>query len=334
MKILLAVQQEWRDKQIISPRDLARLEKSFQILKTEIPAAVDKLFLLKYVANAEVIVTSWGTSALDAEIMDQAGRLRLVAHAGGSVKPIVSEELWKSGARVTSAAAAIAYGVAEFCLGHILMAPKRTFWAGLATRQGAWHDGLKCFGGPFEIYQQKIGVIGASHVGRHLIRLLQNFTCDILLFDPYCTAEQAEKMGARKVESLDELFTQCRVVSLNAPSTPETRHMIRGRHFAMLPEGAVFINTARAAIIDTAEMISELRRERFVACLDVTDIEPLPANDILRSLPNVWLTPHEAGCVAENLGRLGTLVIDEITSFADHLPLKHEVTKEQLARIG
>ncbi|MDO9541508.1 MAG: NAD(P)-dependent oxidoreductase [Kiritimatiellia bacterium] len=224
--------------------------------------------------------------------------------------------------------------MAEFCLGLILMAPKRTFWAGLAVRQGAWRDGLKCFGGPFEIYQQKIGVIGASHVGRHLIRLLQNFTCDVLLFDPYCTAEQADKIGARKVESLEEFFAQCRVVSLNAPSTPETRRMIRGRHFAMLPEGAVFINTARAAIIDNAEMISELRKERFVACLDVTDIEPPPANDILRSLPNVWLTPHEAGCVAENLGRLGTLVVDEISFFANHTPLKHEVTKEQLARIG
>ncbi|MFH1477390.1 MAG: hydroxyacid dehydrogenase [Verrucomicrobiota bacterium] len=334
MKILLAVNQEWRDKQMLSPKDSARLEKSFQILPTEIPAVADKSFLLKYIAEAEVIITSWGTSALDAEIMKQAGRLRLVAHAGGSVKSMVSEELWQSGARVTSAAAAIAYGVAEFCLGLILMAPKRTFWAGLATRRGAWRDGLKCFGGPFEIYQQKIGVIGASHVGRHLIRLLRNFTCDVLLFDPYCTAAEAEKTGARKVESLDELFTQCRVVSLNAPSTPETRRMIRGRHFAMLPEGAVFINTARAAIIDTAEMISALRKERFTACLDVTDIEPPPADDILRSLPNVWLTPHEAGCVAENLGRMGTLVVDEIVSFADKIPLKHEVTKAQLAQIG
>jgi phosphoglycerate dehydrogenase-like enzyme len=216
----------------------------------------------------------------------------------------------------------------------MLTATKRAFWGGLATRQGQWSESLGAFHGPQEIYQQNIGVIGASHVGKQLVRLLQNFNCNVLLYDPYCTAPQARALGAEKVETLEELFSQCMVVSLNAPLTAQTRHMIRGAHFKLLQPGALFINTARGAIIEEAEMIQELRTGRFVACIDVTDPEPPAADHPLRHLPNVWLTPHEAGAVAQNLQRIGTFVADEIEAFVAGEPLHYPVMQQQLAMVG
>lgn len=332
--LLLAVSAELQPK-LFSPRDLARLDAHCRLLPARPSGAADAAFLDAHLGQADVILTSWGTAALDAERLARAPKLAFLAHAAGSVKPVVSDALWQRGIQVSSAAAAIAFGVAEFCLGLMLTAPKRAFWAGIATRQGEWSEGIKFCHGPQEIYQQTIGIIGAGHVGRHLARLLRHFTCDVLMFDPYCPAATLAELGATRVDTLDELFTRCRVVSLNAPSTEETRHLIRGRHLALLPDGALFINTARGAIVHEEEMIDELRKNRFVACIDVTDpAEPPPADHPLRRLPNVWLTPHEAGTVAQNMLRIGTFAADEVLAFAAGAPRRYAVTQEQLARIG
>lgn len=334
MKILIALNKEMRP-QIIGKPDYERLISLGNVLPVEPPEKADKEFLLKQSSAAGIIISSWGTDAcFDAEIMAHYPRLKLLAHAAGSVKSLVSEALWKQGVKVTSSAAAIAYGVAEFCLGLILTACKRAFWGDPGVRAGKWKDALEGFGKPFEIYQQNIGVIGASHVGRHLIKLLHAFDCKIVLYDPYCTPQKARELGVELVKSLDDLFRQCRVVSLNAPATAETRNMIRGRHFALLPDGALFINTARGAIIAQDEMVAELKKGKFIACLDVTEPEPLPAGHPLLSMPNVLLTPHVAGAIAENRLRLGTFAVNEVEAFVKGRPLHSEVTREMLSRIG
>ncbi len=333
MKTLIAVNHELFST-LFSKRDLDRIRAVGDFLNEPPTANPDKEFLLNHISDADIIITSWGTAALDAQVMAKAAKLRLLTHAAGSVKPVVSPELWKANVKVTSAAAAIACGVAEFCLGLLLTASKRAFWGAIGTRQGYWAEPLKVYGGAFEIYQQKVGIIGASHVGKHLIRLLKNFTCDIVLFDPYCSSKDAEALGVTKVDTLEELFSSCVAISLNAPSTEETRGMLRGKHFSLLRDGGLFINTARSAIINEPEFIEELRKGRFVACLDVTDPEPCPLDHPYRRLPNVILTPHEAGVIAQNKLRIGTFVADEITDFIQNKPLHFPVTEEMLARIG
>jgi len=141
-------------------------------------------------------------------------------------------------------------------------------------------------------------------------------------------------LGISKVDTLEELFEKSLVVSLNAPSTDETKNMIRGRHFKLLRNGGVFINTARGAIVNQEEMIAELKKGRFLACIDVTDPEPPLLDNPLRILPNVWLTPHEAGVTAQNMLRIGTFVADEIEVFVNGKPLYFPVTKDKLNKIG
>ena len=331
--VLFAVSRDYYAK-MFHPSDLDRIRQLCRIIAAPVPEKADKRFLIDHVGDANIVISSWDTAAMDDEVMAVATKLQLLAHAGGSVKPVISDTLWDRDVQVTSAASAIAFGVAEFCLGLILTATKRAFWGGIGARASQWRQGIECFGGPQEIYQQKVGVIGASHVGRHLIRLLTNFHCHVLLYDPYCSAEQAAVMGAEKVKTLEELFSTCMVVSLNAPATEQTQHMIRGKHFRLLQDGALFINTARSAIVHEAEMIDQLRSERFVACLDVTDPEPPTINSPLRTLKNIWLTPHEAGAVAQNLMRIGTFVADEIEAFVEGKPQHYPVARQQLTTIG
>jgi phosphoglycerate dehydrogenase-like enzyme len=225
--------------------------------------------------------------------------------------------------------------VAEFCLGLMITASKRVYWLADHVRRGHWSkEGLDIFGPPFEIYRQKVGIIGASFVGRKLLELLGPMECELLLYDPYCTAEEARTLGATKVQTLEEIFSQCRVVSLNAPVTAQTAGMIRGAHFALLGPGSLFINTARGVIVNQQEMVKELSRGRFVACLDVTSPEPPELDDALRRLPNVLLTPHIAGAMAENLARIGEFVAEEIASYCAGRPLRGEVKREQLETIA
>ena len=327
--VLFAINGKWYPE-LFSQLDLGRIADTCDVLNVPAPADADKAFLLAHCSGADIIVTSWDTASLDQDVIEKARRLKLVTHAAGTVRPVVSDALWDAGVRITSAAAAISYGVSEYCLGLILMATKRVFWIRDSIRQGKWQDSLSQFHGPSEIYQQQLGIIGAGFIGRRLIELLQSFTCDILVYDPYISDDDAEALVATKVETLEELFSQCMVVSLNAPTTDETINMLRGRHFALLPDGATFINTASGVVVNQAEMVEELRKERFVACIDRTDPEPLPADHPLRTLPNVMLSPHIAGVVAQNKLRIGTFVADEIEAFMGGGDLLHEVTKADL----
>jgi phosphoglycerate dehydrogenase-like enzyme len=331
--LLLALDRAHYER-MFSPRDRDRLHQATRLIHEEPPVKTTKDWLLQAVEDAEVVVTSWDSPCLDEEVMAKAPKLGLVAHAGGSVKPFVSEGVWRSGARVTSAAAAIGHGVAEFCLGLLLTGCKRAAWLARETREGGWQEGRRDFGGWFELYQQTVGVIGAGHVGRRLIGLLRELGCDILVFDPYLGSDEAASLGVRKASTLEEVFSESRAVSVNAPTTPSTIGMIRGRHFALLRPGSLFINTARAALVDEEEMVRELRRERFVACLDVTDPEPPPADHPLRRLPNVMLTPHIAGAVAENQLRIGSFVAEEIERYVTGRPAVYPVRREDLERVA
>ena len=319
---------------IFDEHDQSRLKSLCDIVPVEIPNAADKDFLLKAVPSAEIVITSWGTAAFDDEVMAAAGKLKLITHAAGSVKPLLSDALIASGIRITSGAEAISYGVAEYCLGLMLLASKRAPWASNGTRRGLWNEAVNAFGGAFELYRKNIGIIGMSKVGRHLAHLLKNFDCSIFTYDPYCSSEQALSASAVKVDTLDELFSRCSIVSLNAPSTEETKGMLRGSHFALLHDGALFINTARADLINEPEFVEELNKGRFIACLDVTSPEPCPLNHPYRTLSNVMLTPHIAGVLANNRLRIGTHVADDIEAYANGLPLKNQVDLTRLAIIG
>jgi phosphoglycerate dehydrogenase-like enzyme len=332
-KVLLAVAREFRD-QIFPSHTIEKIRATCDLLDVPAPADPNAAFLKAHLGDAQIVVSGWGTAALDASVLASAPSLKLLAHAAGTVKPQVTPAAWDRKIRVTGAAPAIAVGVAEFCLGLIITASKRVFWFADRIRQGHFSRADDIFGKAFEIYRQKVGIIGASQVGQRLAELLKPFGCEVLMYDPYWTKDRVASLGARKVETLDEIFSQCRVVSLNAPVTKETEKMIRGKHFAMLPDGAVFVNTARGILVDQDEMVEQLNRGRFVACLDVTVPEPLPIDHPLRRLPNVILTPHEAGAMAENLVRIGEFITGEIERYIDGRPLLAEVTRERLDTIA
>jgi phosphoglycerate dehydrogenase-like enzyme len=286
--------------------------------------------LLALLPAADGCLTSWGVACLDADVIAAAPRLQIMAHMGSSVARFVSEALWQRGVRVTTAAPALARDVAVTTVGLMIVGLKRIWPLGRHVRAGGWRES------PYwpsrELYGKKVGIIGASHVGRHVIELLQPFGARVLLYDPYVSREGATQLGVTKAE-LDDLLHQADVVSLHAPAKAETHQMLDAGRLALMKDNALLINTARGSLIDEAALIAELRRGRFFAFLDVTDPEPPAGDSPLRHLENVVVTPHLAGCI-EDCGRLSEMAVEELRRhFAGEPPL-YEVTEAMLARIA
>jgi phosphoglycerate dehydrogenase-like enzyme len=290
------------------------------------PKAADAL------ARADVLITGWGCPHLDADALTAVPGLRTVLHAAGSVRSLVGDTLWKHGVAVSSAVTGNALPVAEYTLAMILLAGKDTF-----THRERFRTTHTYPAGDETAHTgnvgRRVGVIGASRVGRRLLELLRPFDFTVLLHDPYVSPVEAAELGAELL-SLEDLLRHSDIVSLHAPDIPETYRMLDGDRLALIRDGGFLINTSRGALVDPEALTDELVAGRLHAILDVTEPEPLPAGSPLYHLPNVFLTPHIAGSLGNELERLGRIVVEELERLAAGLPLVHEVRHADMSRVA
>lgn len=292
-----------------------------------------KAELSELLRSADGCITSWGVFQIDADVLAGAPRLKAMAHMGSSVKRFVSEEFWERDIQLTSAGVTLARDVAETTLGLMIVGRKRIIPLSQHLRTGGWRDSPTWEKwDPRELSRSTVGIIGASNVGKHVISLLKPFEVQILVADPFLDDAQAAELGVSKVE-LDELLRRSDTVSLHCPSNTSTHHILNAEAFALMADHALIINTARGELIDEAALITELSKGRFFAFLDVSDPEPSDPSSPLRSLENVVLTPHTAGCI-ENCNRMGELAVDELRRFFAGEPPVYEITLDMYDRIA
>ncbi|MEU1256530.1 hydroxyacid dehydrogenase [Streptomyces chartreusis] len=294
---------------VFPPGVLARLRESLDIDPGLVAEDFTDPRIADSLARAEILVTGWGCPRLEPAVLDAAPKLRAVLHAAGSVKGLATPELWRRGIAVSSAALANAVPVAEYTLAVILLAGKDLFAARDRLRTERVFPGWGLVPG-IGNHGRRVGVIGASRIGRRLIELLRPFDLVPALSDPYVDTAGAAALGVPLLP-LDDLLRTSDVVTIHAPDTPETRHLIGARELALMRDGAVLVNTARGALLDHEALIAELRTGRISAILDVTDPEPLPADSPLYDLPNAVVTPHLAGSQGNEAARLGLAVTEE-----------------------
>lgn len=317
--------------------DEAALERLAQLCDIATPAPLEELGspaargILK---DTEILVTGWGCPFISREIIAAAPQLRLIAHAAGTVKYHLDPAVFEAGIAVTNAVDANAVPVAEFTLAMIILANKRTFeFRDLYRADPTRRSSHALMDTPIGNYRRTIGIIGASHIGRRVIELLQPLDYAILLHDPHVRADDKIAQHVQLV-GLDQLVSKADIVSLHAPSLPETRGMIGARELGLMRDGATLINTARGALVDEAALVAELETGRISAVIDVTDPEIPPAESKLYRLPNVFLTPHIAGAIGTERSRLGNLVVDEIERFVAGKPMLHRVEPALLQQLA
>lgn len=326
-------------RRMLSETAWAKLRRMARVIEHAGGEPAQQADLLRLLPDADACLTSWGVAPLDAEVLAAAPRLRMMAHMGSSVKRFVSDAVWQRGMRVTSAGPALAEDVAMTTVGLMIVGMKRVWPLAQNFRAGGWRERVP--GGVSEqvalwpareLRNKVVGLVGASRVGRHVIRLLQPFHVRILVYDPFLSREACEEMGAEKVE-LDDLLRRCDILSLHAPSLPATRHMIDARRLALLKDDALIINTARGDLIDEPALIAALSAGRFFAFLDVTDPEPPAPDSPLRRLENVVVMPHIAGCI-EDCAHMGDVAVEELRRFFAGEPALYPVLPEMLDRMS
>ena len=300
-------------------------------LKTAVdlqPALLTKANAADYpLEDIEVIIGCWGCPQLDDEMLNRMPHLKAVIYTAGSVKEFATDELFNRGIIVTSGADTNALPVAEYTLAMILLSGKRVLELAEGYRRSRQYRPFAAEPARWGNYGLKVGIVGASRIGRRVIELLAPFDIDVLFYDPFV---QHGILDARPA-SLKELLESSDVVSLHAPEVPETFHMIGKDALSLMQDGATLINTARGSLVDTAALTAELESGRLHAVIDVTDPDPLPEESPLFDAPNLVLTPHIAGSQGNELHRLGEAAYREVTRFIAGRPLLNRVKAEVLS---
>ncbi len=282
----------------------------------------------EWLAETEVIFSTWGMPKLSDEQFGLLPKLKAVFYAAGSVKGFAAP-LFDRGIMIVNAGAANAVPVAEFTLAEILFSLKRG-WAHIRQfEKNPGPDSWKRL--PVKgVYGATVGIIALGTIGRNLCELLRPFHLHKLVYDPFASDEAVEALGLQKVD-LKELFAKSDVVTLHAPSLPATVGMITGGLLASMKPYATFINTARGALVKEPEMIEVLRaRPDLTAVLDVTWPEPPLAGSPIYELENVILTPHLAGSHGDEVQRMSDLMISEFIAWKEGRALSHVVTPDQI----
>ena len=315
--------------QVYGAEGLAKLDKITD-LYPRIVTSENLEACLPELEDLRVIFATWGMMYLTDEVLARLPRLEALFYAAGSVRYFAGP-LLKRGIVVTSSAAANAVPVAEFTVGQILLANKGYF------RNMREYRETKNFAGAFAgrgNFRATVSLLGAGQIGQKVIELLRTYELAVLVFDPFLSELQAERLGVEKVD-IEEAFARGDVVSNHLADLPETVGMINGTLLSSMPAEATFINTGRGKTVRTDEMVSVFRqRPDLTALLDVTDPEPLPGESPLWSLPNVQITSHIAGAKRDEAGRIAQVAIEEFERWKRGEPLCHAVTVESLDRVA
>lgn len=300
-----------------------------------LPSVMNFEFMREHIAEAESIITCWGTPNLTDELIRGAGNLKFIMHAAGSVKNLIPREVWaERRCRVSSNAPVIAEAVAQTVLGFILCSLGQFWSLNESTAQGAWSGGETSVFTTKTINGLTVGIVGASCVGREVIKILKPFNCKILVHDPYLSPYDAEALGVTPTD-LDTLIKSSDIVTLHTPNNKDCHHLINERNVKLFRDGTLFINTSRGTCVDEKALVPELASGRIFACLDVTDPEPPAADHPFRKLKNVILTPHIAGGHTVN-GRhkLGRNAVNEIFNYTVKGQIKFEIREEMLEHMA
>jgi phosphoglycerate dehydrogenase-like enzyme len=276
-------------------------------------------------------VFMWSWPALTDDLLDNAPNLKFRGHidiSQGAARLALSR-----GVPVALSRGGFSPAVSEMALALILSTLRKVsdYHAQMRAGSEPWVESFPTDIDPLEreLTGRSVGIVGFGNVGRRLGELLQPFHPVLRVYDPFVPGEVLQAHNAMRVE-LDEMLRDSDVVVLCAASNPGTAHLIGREQIALLRPHAVFINVARAALVDTQSLVERLQRGDLFAAIDVFDSEPLDRDAVLRTLPNANLTPHRAGGTMASVARTLNWLIDDFEAVLAGRALQHALMERML----
>ena len=249
-------------------------------------------------APFEVIVPMRERTAFPASLVRRLPNLRLFAMTGARAGTFDIPAMTAAGIVVSKTGIDTTAATSELAFALIMACARTIPLADRVMRGGGWHESVPV---GTVLAGKRLGLLGLGKLGRAVAGFGRAFGMEIVAWSQNLDDEKAAAGGARRVGK-EELFATSDVVSIHLVLSDRTRGIVGAGELAAMRDGAILVNTSRGPLVDEAALVAELSHGRIRAGLDVFDVEPLPADHPLRSLPNVVLTPH-LGYGAEHVFR-------------------------------
>ena len=269
----------------------------------------EKAQLLEAVADADAIIIR--SDIVDAEVIAAAKNLKIVVRAGAGYDNVDLQAATAAGVCVMNTPGQNANAVAELALGMMVYGVRNLYNGTSGT----------------ELMGKKLGIHAYGNVGRNVARIAKGFGMEIYAFDAYCPKEVIENDGVKAVDSVEELYSTCNVVSLHIPATAETKNSINYDLLNKMPKGAMLVNTARKEVINEAEVIKLLEDRTDFRYM--TDIMPATHAEFAEKFAGRYFsTPKKMGAqTAEANINAGIAAANQIVGFLRDGINKFQVNK-------
>ena len=254
------------------------------------------------------------TDRVDAELIDASPKLRAIANYAVGYDNIDLAAAATRGIPIGNTPDVLTDATADLAFTLLLAAARRLPDAIASVHAGDWLTWEPSGFLGYDVHGATLGIIGFGRIGRAVARRAEGFEMTVLHSD----------IG--EGTPLDELLERSDFVSIHTNLTEDTHHLINAAALARMKPTAVLINTARGPIIDQAALATALREGQIGgAALDVTDPEPLPADDPLLQVPNIIVAPHIASATHTARERMAQLAVDNLIAALDGRPMPHQV---------
>ncbi len=298
----------------------ARLERDYEaILNLE-----DRVFgrdeLVERCQSVDAVLPCHSEIFSAEVIADLPERLKVIANHSVGVDHVDLAAAKAKGVIVTNTPDVLSDATAEIAILCMLGAARRGSEGDRMVREGRWDFWSPAFMVGTQVTGKRFGVIGMGRVGQVAAMRARGFGMEVHYHNRRRLPSELEQ-GAVFHETMDDLLPHCDVLSLHCPATSETTGLIDDRTLALLPDGAVLVNTARGALVDEAALVRALQSGKlFSAGLDVFVTEP-GGNPALSALENVFLLPHIGSATRETRDAMGFRALDNIDAvFAGREP--------------
>ena len=291
----------------------------------DLPAPREEL--RRRAARSEGLLTLL-TDGIDEELLEHAPNLLVVSNLATGFDNIDVAAANRRNVLVTRTPGVLSETTAEFTIALMFAMARRIVEGDRQTRAGEWKTwGPEILLGQ-DLADSTLGIVGMGGIGAEVARLARALGMRVV-YHSRTRKSALERRYRMDFMELDELLRESDFVSLHAPLTPETRHLINASTFRLMKSTAVLINTARGPLVDQKALYAALSEGRIAgAALDVTDPEPIDPQDQLLTLPNVIVTPHIASASVATRSRMAMLAAENLVQALTGSVPKHTVNRD------
>ena len=276
--------------------------------------ADDETELARRIDGARVSINIRAHAHFNDEVFAACPALKMISIWGTGTDNIDLEAAKRRGVTVSNTAGVNANAVAEHTIALMLAVARRIPRLDRELRAGAWAREMLT-----QLLGKTLGVFGTGAIGMRVIALGRALGMDVLAWSARSETDRVAAAGARAVPK-EQILREADVVTLHLRLTPDTRGFLGTRELSLMKQPAILVNTGRGALVDQAALMEALNQGKLSAGLDVFHDEPLKAGDPILSLPNVVLSPHNAGQTPEVI-RDGLLrAVENIENFLKGRP--------------